>query len=213
MNSDVAASWSRIVDWLTVHHPATAALVNPPATAVDLRYLEAAINRPLPADLVALLKLADGTEHRAVRGSLIPTLYNLVPVKDMLSARQMLQQVRHYVSGSGPWAGDDDPAGQRTAEWLDSFLPIADAADTGVLYVDLRDGELRGCVWEWYPEGGGDSAPRWGSVGEMLDDVATALTDGRPALQTYSEGAVWPEKRISPQLPEIDDNYLRWFAV
>jgi cell wall assembly regulator SMI1 len=68
----VAASWSRIRGWIAAHHPATSALINPPASGVDLRYLEAAINRPLPADLVELLQLANGTEHRAVRGSLIP---------------------------------------------------------------------------------------------------------------------------------------------
>lgn len=203
---DVAASWDRITNWVTVHHPATAALINPPATAVEVRYLQAAINRPLPADLVTLLELANGTQHRAVRGSLIPTLYNLVPVMDMLSTRQMLQKIQQQIFGSGPRPGDDDPAGRPTRDWLDSFLPIADAADAGHLYMDLRDGDQFGCIWEWYPEGGGASAPWWGSVTEMLDDVAAALVDGRPAFKTYSGGA-------SPQLPEVDDGYLQWFAV
>ncbi|MEV0283756.1 MULTISPECIES: SMI1/KNR4 family protein [unclassified Kribbella] len=210
---DVTTSWHRIINWLTAHDQATATLINPPATAVDLRYLEAAINRPLPADLVALLELANGTEHRAIQGSLIPTLYNLVPVKDMLSTRQMLQKIQHRISGPGPWPGACDPAGRPTTEWLDSFLPIAAAGDAGHLYVDLRDGDQFGFVWEWYPEGGGASAPWWGSVSEMLDDVAAALVDGRPALRTYSNGAVWPEQRLSPQLPDVDDGYLRWFAV
>lgn len=187
----VAASWSRIIGWLAAHHPATASLVNPPATAVDLRYLEAAINRPLPADLVELLEIANGTEHRAVRGSLIPTLYNLVPVMDMLKARQMQQKIRHQIFGSGPWPGDSDPAGQPPMDWLDSFLPIAEAADAGLLYIDLRDGDQRGCVWEWYAEGGPPSAPRWNSVGEMLDDVARACrrTSGPPDLRERSHPA------------------------
>ncbi|MEU4390580.1 SMI1/KNR4 family protein [Kribbella sp. NPDC023855] len=208
----VATSWSRITGWLAVHHPATATLVNPPATAVDLRYLEAAINRPLPADLVELLELANGTQHRSVRGSLIPTLYNLVPVTDMLKTRQMLQKIQRQIFGSGARPGESDAAGQSSMDWLDSFLPIAEAADAGLLYVDLRDGDQRGCVWEWYAEGGPASAPWWSSVGEMLDDVAGALVDGRPALQKYASGAVWPEKR-APYLPEVDDDYLRWFAA
>jgi cell wall assembly regulator SMI1 len=209
----LTASWSRIIAWIAAHHPATATLINPPATAVDLRYLEAAINRPLPADLLELLELANGTQHRAVRGSLIPTLYNLVPVQDMLSTRQMLKKIQSQIFGSGPWPGDGDPAGRPTTDWLNSFLPIAEAADAGLLYVDLRDGDQFGCVWEWYAEGGGASAPWWGGVGEMLDDVATALVDGRPALQTYASGAVWPEKRLTPQLAEVDEGYLRWFTV
>lgn len=210
---DVETSWPRIIAWLAEHHQATAALINPPATSVDLRYLEAAINRALPADLVSLLKLANGTQHRAMRGSLIPTLYNLIPVKDMLTTRQMLQTIQHQICGPGPWPTADDPAGQPSDDWLDSFLPLAEAADAGLLYVDLRDGDQFGCVWEWYPEGGMATAPWWGSISEMLDDVACALVDGRPALQAYSRGAVWPEKRLSPELPDIDDGYLRWHAV
>ncbi|WP_433013908.1 SMI1/KNR4 family protein [Kribbella sp. CA-294648] len=208
----VATSWSRITVWLDAHHPATAALVNPPATAVDLRYLEAAINRPLPADLVELLELANGTEHRSVRGSLIPTLYNLVPAMHMLKAQQMLREIQRNIFGSGPRPGESEPAGRSSMDWLDSFLPIAEAADAGLLYVDLRDGHQRGCVWEWYAEGGPASAPWWSSVGAMLDDVAGALVDRRPALRTYARGAVWPEKRVS-YLPEVDDDYLRWFAA
>jgi hypothetical protein len=110
-------------------------------------------------------------------------------------------------------AGDRDPAGRPASGWLDSFLPIAQAADTGFLYVDLRDGDQFGCIWEWYPEGGGQSAPHWGGVGEMLDDVAGAFVDGRPALQAYASGAVWPGTRLSPQLPEVDDGYFQWSAV
>jgi cell wall assembly regulator SMI1 len=209
----VATSWSRIIGWLATNHPATAALVNPPATAVDIRYLQAAINRPLPADLVELLELANGTEHRAIRGSLIPTLYNLVPVMDMLSIRQMLQGIQRDIFGSGPRPGDSEPAGSPTPDWLDSFLPIADAADAGLLYVDLRDGAQFGCVWEWYPEGGVASAPWWTSVAEMIDDVAYALAEGRPTLQTYANGAARPAQRLPPQLPEMDEGYLRWSAT
>ena len=85
MTDPVPTSWARIVDWLV---PATRRLINPPATPVDLRYLEAAMNRPLPADLVALLQLADGTRYRAIRGSVVPFHYNLVPVMEMLAIRR-----------------------------------------------------------------------------------------------------------------------------
>ncbi|WP_344158618.1 hypothetical protein [Kribbella yunnanensis] len=87
----VSKSWSRIVDWLATNHPSTVPHINPPATAVDLRYLQAAMNRPLPADLVEYLQIANGTEHRYIRGSLIPPLYNLLPAMGMLSTRQVLR--------------------------------------------------------------------------------------------------------------------------
>lgn len=132
---------------------------------------------------------------------------------DMLSIRQMQQGIQRGIFGSGPWPGAGDPAGRPTTDWLDSFLPIADAADAGLLYADLRDGDHFGCIWEWYPEGGGDSAPRWAGIDEMIDDVASALVEGRPALQTYANGAIWPESRLQPQLPEVDEGYLRWSAA
>ena len=208
----VATSWSQITGWLAVHHPTAATLVNPPATPVDLRYLQAAMNRPLPTDLIELLELANGTQHRAIRGSLIPTFYNLMPVMEMLSSRKMLQEIQRGIGGSGPWPGDSQPAGHLAADWLDGFLPIADSYDAAVVYVDLRDGDQFGCVVEWYADDEA-SAPWWGSVTEMLDDVAQALNDGRPALQSYSNGAIWPEKRLRPKLAEIDDGYLRWFTA
>ncbi|MFC9692828.1 SMI1/KNR4 family protein [Kribbella sp. NPDC056951] len=199
----VSTSWSRIVDWLATNHPSTVPHINPPATAVDLRYLQAAMNRPLPADLVEYLQIANGTTHRSIAGSLIPTLYNLIPVMEMLSRRHLEQKTQRGLHGAGPWSGDGDPAGSMSTDWLDNFLPIAEAADAGLLYVDLRDGDQFGCVWEWYPEGGPSGAPWWGGVGEMLEEIASAFVDGGAASR----------KGRSPELPHVDDGYLRWGNV
>jgi hypothetical protein len=47
----------------------------------------------------------------------------------------------------------------------------------------------------------------------MLEDVAAAMVDGRPALQTYADGATWPGSRLGHHLPEvIDDGYLHWVS-
>jgi hypothetical protein len=189
MTDPVPTSWARIAAWLT---PATRRLINPPATAVDLRYLEAAMNRPLPADLVELLQLANGTQHRAIRGSVIPFHYNLVPVMEMLAIRHRWQQIEVR---PGPDSG--------IPGWLDTYLPIADAADAGVLYVDLSDEPSYGAVCEWYPEGGGGGRQQWSSVGEMLDDVAGAMVDRRPMTRVHG----------IPHLPEVDAGYLHWFQV
>ncbi|MFI5734636.1 SMI1/KNR4 family protein [Kribbella sp. NPDC051587] len=198
----VATSWDRIVGWLAANHPATVPHINPPATAVDLRYLQAAMNRPLPTDLVEYLQIADGTNHRYVGGYLIPPFYNLLPIMDMLSARKIHQEIRHRIDGTGPWASESEPAGQRPTNWLDSFLPVAGAYDGGLLFVDLRDGDQFGCISEW-DEGVMEPPPRWSGVGEMLDEVASALVDGHPA----------PTKYHSPDLPQVNDGYLRWGDV
>ncbi|GAB3925636.1 hypothetical protein GCM10029976_019210 [Kribbella albertanoniae] len=195
----VATSWSRIVEWLAANDPATVTRINPPATAVDLRYLQAALNRPLPVDLVEYLEIADGTEHRYIRGALIPPFYNLLPVMEMLSSRKMMRGIQRGIRGSGPWPSDGEPAGQPPTDWLDCFLPIATAYDGGLLYLDLRDGDQFGCVWQWH-EWSVESAPFWSGVGEMLDEIASAFVDGRPA----------PTRYHSPDLPQVTDGYLRW---
>jgi cell wall assembly regulator SMI1 len=176
----VASSWSRIVGWLEANDPSTATRINPPATAVDLRYLQAAMNRPLPMELVEYLEIANGTEHRSIRGALVPPFYNLLPVMEMLSSRKMMRDIQRRIRDTEPWPSDSDPAGQPPTDWLDCFLPIALAYDGGLLYLDLRDGDQFGCIWQWY-EWSVESAPQWSGVGEMLDEIAGALMDGRPA--------------------------------
>ncbi|MET7282592.1 SMI1/KNR4 family protein [Kribbella sp. NPDC005582] len=195
----VATSWSRIVSWLEANDPATATRINPPATTVDLRYLQAAMNRPLPTELVEYLEIANGTEHRYIRGALVPPFYNLLPVMEMLSSRKMLRDIQRGIGEAGPLLGDSDPAGHPPHEWLDCFLPIALAYDGGLLYVDLRDGDQFGCVWEWH-EWNVESAPYWRGVGEMLAEIAGAFVDGRPA----------PTRYHSPDLPQVTDGYLHW---
>ncbi|GAA1702649.1 hypothetical protein GCM10009745_57440 [Kribbella yunnanensis] len=50
---------------------------------------------------------------------------------------------------------------------------------------------------EWHPEGGMASAPYWSGVEEMLDAVASAFAEERPAHD-------------SQNLPEVNDDYLSW---
>jgi cell wall assembly regulator SMI1 len=190
MTDPVATSWARIAGWLV---PATRRLINPPATPVDLRYLEAAMNRPLPADLVALLQLANGTQHRAIRGSVIPSLYNLMPVMDLLANRERWRKAW----ASPRLAGWDVPG------WLDTYLPIAEAADGGVLYVDLGDGPSYGSIFEWWSEDGNAGRQCWTGVEQMLDDIAAAMVDRRPLTRLHGV----------PYLPEVDAGYLHWFQV
>ena len=165
-----------------------------------------------PADLVELLELANGTQHRAVRGSLIPTLYNLVPVMDMLSTRQMLQGSSVASSVPAPGQEDSDPAGARPRTGLTASC-LSPTRLTPVTCTSIARGRPFGCVWQWYAEGGIASAPWWASVGEMIDDIACAFVEGRPALQSYANGAVWPAQRLSAQLAEVDEGYLRWSAA
>ncbi|HET6987214.1 MAG TPA: hypothetical protein VFI00_11390, partial [Kribbella sp.] len=103
--------------------------------------------------------------------------------------------------------------------WLDGFLPISDTGTDVDLVVDLRDGELNGCVGEFSSDGGLES-PYWMSIREMLADVADALTLDRPALVGYArrQQAASPYAKGSVRWPyliddEDDANELRWSIV
>ncbi|MEV6285469.1 hypothetical protein [Kribbella sp. NPDC051770] len=98
------------------------------------------------------------------------------------------------------WA---DPRLAGLPGWLDVYLPIAEAADGGVLYVDLAGGPAYGSVCEWWSEEPEPGRRCWGGVGAMLDDVAAAMVDRRPLTRPYGR----------PLLPELDVGYLRWFDV
>lgn len=46
--------------------------------------------------------------------------------------------------------------------------------------MDLRPGDLRGCVLDWGSVDGHFGAPVWNSVTQMWSDVADALETGMP---------------------------------
>ncbi|TWD79642.1 cell wall assembly regulator SMI1 [Kribbella amoyensis] len=209
--STVTQSWSQIVTWLEQNAPATAALINPPADPKTIRWLETAIGYSLPPDLSEYLRQADGTRHRWVQGRLVPTLYNLVPCEDMLDIHKMWIKI----SGRGPHLGDADPAGTLSTEWLGAFLPIGESGTSVKLFVDLRPGDLHGCVGEYSPEDGGfHSVPWWPSVGVMLEDLAEAMVNRRPACQEYATATTTAWSKPRPYLPTVEeDGYLRWDRV
>lgn len=144
--------------------------------------MRAGMGRRIPSDLVAWVGLNNGFKERGWFGNLVPTLHTPLPVEKMLPRREMLRSI--YADRVRP--GEVEPAGTRSVEWVDGFLPISDTGTDLELVVDLRDGELNGCVGEFSAEAGGFSSPYWLSVGEMLADIADALTLGRPAGLEYA---------------------------
>jgi cell wall assembly regulator SMI1 len=210
LTAPIAESWAKIRRWLEENAPETAQHINPPAEEAAVAKVEEAMGRPLPAELREWLAVADGTKHRHIRGMVIPTLFNLLSCEEMLKDRD----VWFSVYGVKPRSADTEAAGTPSVGWLTAFLPIAEAAVGLSLFIDLRVGESYGCISAFDPEDGGSTdAPRWAGVADMLEDVAAAMVDGRPALQTYADGATWPGSRIGPYLPEvIDDGYLHWVS-
>ncbi|MFC0628064.1 SMI1/KNR4 family protein [Kribbella deserti] len=208
MPRSVTASWALIAEWLAANLPAAMAVVQAPASAEQIAQVEAAMERPLPADMVEWLRLADGMHWQTRHGSLLPTLHNPMGCEEILSHRDML----HSVYGRRPRPEDNDPAGTPVGEWLDAFLPMGNAIIGLTLFLDLRDGSRYGGVCEWDPEAGGFvDEPRWDSVAHLFAEVADALTTGAPVMSAYAAGGRGPGDRLPAMIPDLSDpDYLSW---
>ncbi|MEI8409058.1 MULTISPECIES: SMI1/KNR4 family protein [unclassified Kribbella] len=212
MERSVAESWATITDWLAEHLPGEYERLQPPAPWSSISAVRAGMGRRLPSDLLAWLNLNNGIKPRGGFGNILPVFYTPMMCEEMLGRREMLRGI--CADSARP--GEQQPAGTRTFEWLDGFLPIGDAGTDVELFVDLRDGDLYGCVGQYDAPAGGFSTPRWMSITEMLADVADALILDQPALQDYARrnhaADPWsPAPRAWH--PYLDDGRLRWNLV
>lgn len=71
---------------------------------------------------------------------------------------------------------DTEPAGTQAFAFLDGFVPIA-GDDEDYLVVDVRAGDLHGCVTVYHREGDSPGA-LWVSVSAMLSDLADSIELG-----------------------------------
>ena len=206
MDRPVAESWGLIVEWLQSHVPAAFGCLQPPAPWSAVSAVRSGVGRRLPNDLLAWMNMNNGFRPRGGFGRILPVLHTPLPSEEMLPRRDRLRSI--YAKRPRP--GELELAGSKSEEWLDAFLPISDSGTDVELFVDLRDGDLYGCIGEFSAEMGGFGAPRWKNTADMLADVADALTLGLPALQAYSDGAPTPGSRLPPQVAYVDDERLYW---
>lgn len=206
MDRSVAESWASIVGWLQDHVPAAFERLEPPVAWSAVSAVREGMGRRLPSDLLAWLNLTNGIKSRGGFGRILPTLHTPLPCEEMLPRRERLRG--SYADGPRP--GEIESAGSKSLEWLDLFLPISDSGTDLELFVDLREGDLYGCVGQFDAPAGGFWAPRWTSTADMLADVADSLTLGRPALQAYADRVSTPWSRLPAWLPYVDEGELWW---
>jgi cell wall assembly regulator SMI1 len=189
----VISSWERIVAWLRLHAPGTAAEINPPAAEAVITAARDALGVELPADLIDWWRLADGCGGRESRSSLLPSSFAPFSVAQAMDERR--SWLRSYDESLDAHLSRQ-PAGSTGDMFamLPEYLPIATDGAGWHLLVDLRDGKHRGCVRE-YDKYEGHQPLIWEGVGEMLADVATALETGSP---------------VTGFVPEVDDERLGW---
>lgn len=182
MPPTVDESWDRIVGWLGRHAPRIAAAINPPATESALAQAEATLRLPLPADLMAWWRRANGMRWtNPLPGALVPPGFVPYSIEDALKSRRMwLDVMRAYDEQSELPPG---PAGSPCDVWLPVWMPIAADGCGAELFVDLRGGPTRGCVMEYDKVGAAGyedattstDVSMWPSVASMLAEVADAL--------------------------------------
>jgi cell wall assembly regulator SMI1 len=208
----VVESWTCIVDWLTRSAPATAAQLAPPPSAEEIAQAAKVIGRELPDDLVRWWQ-ATGFSPESVH-PLLPWLHVPLTIPDALEVRRFWLDV-HVRIGEAIVSGE---AGEPSHTFQSAFLPIAADGSGQYLFVDLRDGLLRGCIGQWDHEHSFDDTIRWASVTDMLDDIAGALTHGVPAATSHAAGrlrhfAGHPEVRVDTYRARVTETgHLAWAA-
>jgi cell wall assembly regulator SMI1 len=141
-------SWTGIETWIREHAPVLHSAFLPPASAEDIAVAEAAVGRPLPADLALWWRQFGGVDRSVLRDDspLLPLSWHPVDVAAAICCRETSLRTR--------------------ADWSPEWLPIAvDCFENeDVLFVDLRDGS----VVTYEHRHGAYSTPEWAGVSAML---------------------------------------------
>jgi cell wall assembly regulator SMI1 len=208
----VEESWTRIVDWLTRSAPATAAQIAPPPPPDEVRQAAKVVGRELPDDLACWWQVT-GFAPDSVH-PLLPWLHVPLTIADALEARRFWLDL-HVRMGETIVSGE---AGEPSRSFQSAFVPIAADRSGQYLFVDLRDGPLRGCVAQWDHERSFDDAIRWASVTDMLSDIADALCHGVPAMTFHAAArlrhfAGYPEVPVDTyRARATETGHLAWAA-
>jgi hypothetical protein len=175
----VDEQWLLIANWLAIHAPASAATFRPPEPSAVVTGA---------SELVGPWFSVQGGAGRDNRAGV---LFGYVP----LSAAESLQALEVITGEMWLWFNDVNIAAGDAAR---PFIPIADSCAGPLLVVDARRGPERGTVkqLDWEDPATLDQ-PLWSGLGQLLDDVAEALAEGR---------SVGPLGGT----PVVSDRYLGW---
>jgi cell wall assembly regulator SMI1 len=175
--NDVAQAWQRIENWLRDNAPETYRTLNPPATDAAIAHVEELIGVPLPADVVASLRIHDGVTFDGGRFE-IAGRYAPASVERIESLWRMLTDLLDDF-------GDED--GMVGWWWHPQWVPIAEDNSGCELIVDGRAGEDNDRVAVKDKEDGPwwDNAEFcWPSLGALLAETADLL-EGRKVDQRH----------------------------
>ena len=189
----VAQAWTKVIRWCRRHAPLSAASIQPGATAAALAAAQTETG-PSPADLVAMVSVADGVNRSVV---LIPQLFVPLGVDDILDAWRMLSGMSTDVAEQARCGAE--PAGTKSFIHLTAWIPFASDFGGNFLFLDRRPGPVSGCISEWERDDGSLRQPRWPSLAALVDQVTTSLGQKR-----------WRDVDGDDLIPTVEDGRLRW---
>lgn len=197
-------AWRRVVAWCAERAPVTAAAFHGPVDEAALAAVQQDLGQVWPDDLVAWLRVSDGAD-RSTAASIIPWGFMPSPIERIGENWRMMTDISREVGEADDLAVmEAQPAGSRASLFLSGWVPIADDGGGDHLFVDLRPGELHGCVCRFWEDGfhGPDYGVHfWSNVAHMAESLADALAAGRWALDHSGE---------QDMVPTITDGALTW---
>jgi len=183
----------------------TAAALHGPADEAGLLAVQQELGRQAwPEDLVAWLRVSDGAD-RISAASVIPWGFMPSPIERIRTNWRMMTSISRQVGEADELAVmEGQPAGSPASLFLSAWVPIADDGGGDLLFVDLRPGDLHGCVGRFWEDGfhGPDYGVHfWTSVAHMAQTLADALEAGRWAPDDSGE---------EDKVPTVIDGVLNW---
>ncbi|MDG4857476.1 SMI1/KNR4 family protein [Streptomyces sp. T-3] len=178
-------SWRRIDAWLATHVASDHALLNPPATAEEIREAERILGIPLPGDLAESLRCHNGVSAWA---TILPEQSPL-SVSRLTEQWQTCMQVAAENDGLTPRSWEDEPW------WHPRWIPWAESGGGSAQVIDQRPGPDAGRLGWAGHSGGGDFTDSWPDLASLLHAVAQALDEGGAVrgLRPYitAQGEMW----------------------
>jgi cell wall assembly regulator SMI1 len=197
-------AWRRVVAWCAEQAPRTAAALHGPAHEAALITVQQELGQVWPDDLLAWLRVSDGADGSPA-ASIIPWGFVPMPIDRIGTNWRMMTDISREVGDAEDLAAmEGEPAGSRASHFLSAWVPVAGDGCGDMLFVDLRPGELYGCVGRFWEDGfhGPEYGVHfWTSVGQMAQTLAEALEAGRWAPDDTGE---------QDKVPVVTDGVLEW---
>ncbi|MFE9647157.1 SMI1/KNR4 family protein [Streptomyces sp. NPDC006365] len=173
MSDEVRDLWRSISSVLAERAPRTSACLNPPASQSVLSEVQECSLGRAPDSLLQSLTCHDGMQLKPLHARLFPPSFIPYSAAGMVASHKLWREIIEVDFDASPDV--EGLAGEDATSYSPRFLPIATDTAGDEYFIDLRDGEMHGCIRRWYQSSGAVGEPLWPSFQSLIEDVANAL--------------------------------------